>query len=669
MSRLSLRTLAVGLVMIGVVPVANFLTDGRAVPWYTGAAREWLVRGGLLVLVALVVARVLGARLDAVLAKAEAGLLRPSPAAFATMVSTMALAASAFVSKFAFAGQPFSGDEMAQAWHARILASGHLFAHSEVPREFFNTAPVLDAGGRWFSQYPVGGPALTAAGTLAGAGWLVNPILLAIATWSLYRAFALMGDELRARGATLLFLASPMVLVMAGSQMNHVAAMTFAVVALWALSRWDAATAPRDQGSAAIVIGVAIGLIALVRPLDAVLVAICLAAIQMDRAMKEPGRGRGIALQTFAGAIPIALLLTANALTTGSPLLFGYEALNGTSHGLGFHVDPNGEPHTLLRGLVYASGYLMKLSLYLFEWPLPGVVVVVAGMVAIRRPSRWDLMMAALVVVFLLAHGAYWFDGFFAGPRFLFTAVPAFIWFAVRAPGVLGDAAPPVARRAMALVLPICVAVAWLGPWDVSSASSRIALYRDQRTKLKTPVERQVREAGIHNALVFVTEGWRGELQARLRVLGASQFMADRMATTLDACGLQSALDAERASTDPDSTRLARVVERVRAMGVPRPVPNLPADRAIALVPGSSPTPACLAAFSRDSMGTMPFAMFLARQTVDADGRVGGDVVFARDLGDRNEELRVRFGDRAWYRYRPGTPDGSAVAAFVPYGR
>jgi hypothetical protein len=54
---------------------------------------------------------------------------------------------------------------------------------------------------------------------------------------------------------------------------------------------------------------------------------------------------------------------------------------------------------------------------------------------------------------------------------------------------------------------------------------------------------------------------------------------------------------------------------------------------------------------------------------VGADGRVNGNVVFARDLGDRNELLRERFGDRSWYRYRPGRTLADTSYAFIPYGR
>ncbi len=630
---------------------------------------EWEVRGLVVLAIATGLAVVLGARVDSILARAQALLLRPPPRTFALLMAVVTFAAAAFLARYCFAGQPFTTDEMAQQWHARILLSGHLSAVPEAHREFFNTAPVFDRDGRWFSQYPVGGPALIALGLLFDAAWLVNPLLVGLATWSLYRFIATAFDDLTARITTLLFGLSPMVLIMAASQMNHVPVLSFTLLALASLAEWDRADDPARQRRHAAVVGLALGLVALVRPLDAAVVGAVVLGFEMWRAPGSRARWRSLVAQVIAGAVPVALLLWVNARTTGSPFLFGYEALNGPEHGLGFHVDPTGRMHTPEHGLVLISGYLMRLSRYLFEWPLPGVPVVVAGLVALSRPSRWDLVLAALAAGFLGAYAAYWFDGFFAGPRFLFTALPAFVYFAARAPGAVASAVrQPIARRAILLVVPLCVLATWLGPYGVSSARARIALFVDQRTKLKTDVEAQVERAGLRNALVLVNEGWRGRLLARLRVLGVSQFRADAIVTSVDACGLETALDAEDSLSGTDAERAERVVRRARAMGEAHAVEGLPADRAIALVPGSTPTPTCLGEFQGDTAGTMPYPLFLARQRVDRDARVGGEVVFARDLGFRNELLRDRFGGRAWYRYRPAQGLEDTTTAFVPYG-
>ena len=46
------------------------------------------------------------------------------------------------------------------------------------------------------------------------------------------------------------------------------------------------------------------------------------------------------------------------------------------------------------------------------------------------------------------------------------------------------------------------------------------------------------------------------------------------------------------------------------------------------------------------------FVRFLPRNATAPDGRLGGNLVFARDFNGRNTLLRERFGARAWYRAR-----------------
>lgn len=666
----ALRILAVAFAVLGILPLANLLTHG-AVPWWGLAQREWFERGVTMLALTVLIALLLRERVDAVLERARRGLLRVSPGTFGVAVAALAAIGAAFLSRYCFAGQPFTTDEMAQQWHARILLGGHLFAVPEASREFFNTAPVFDRDGHWFSQYPVGGPALVAAGMAFNVAWLVNPLLLGFTVWNLYRFLALAFDELIARATTLLFVLSPMVLIMAASQMSHVPALAFTTLALASLARWDRATERRVQAREAVVIGLATGIVALIRPLDAAVVAAAIGVFQAARLSEDRARASSLAWQVLAAAVPVVLLLWVNARTTGHPLLFGYDALNGPAHRLGFHEDPTGEMHTPRRGLTYVSGYLMRLSRYLFEWPIPGMLFVVAGLLAVRRPTRWDVLLAGLATAITAAYGAYWFDGFFAGPRFLFTALPAFVYFAARAPKLLtASTRLPVARRAASLVVPLCILAAWIGPNGVSSAHGRVALYRDQRTKLKTDVDAQITRARLSNALVFVNEGWRGRLQARLRVLGLSQFRADRALNTLDACAIQTALDVESTpdgNGDHHEAAGERVLALARASGKARLEPGLQGDQAIALVPGKPPTARCIREYLRDSTGTMTYPLFLAHQSVGPDGRVGGNVIFVRDLGEQNALLRNRFGDRAWYVYRPARGLGDTTTAFMPY--
>jgi 4-amino-4-deoxy-L-arabinose transferase-like glycosyltransferase len=671
LARVSLLLCALCLAALGLVPVANHLTDGRAVPWWPAAVQEWITAGGGVVVVTLLLARLISGRAASLVERIRRVVLAPSPRAFGIVVSVVVGVLSAVFAWYCFSGTVFTGDEIAQRWHARILLSGHLFAHAEPAREFFSTTEVLDSGGKWFSQFPVGGPAFLALGLALGLPWIVNPCLAAFTTHQLYQFVRRAYDDTTARLTVLLFAVSPFVLIMSASEMNHVATLAMVTLALAQLGKWATATDARDVTWSAAIVGLSLGVAASVRPMDAALAAVAVGGFQLITVMKDRSRARSLVVQAAVGAIPIALLLGVNAMTTGHPLLFAYDALNGPSHRPGFHVDPFGAPFTPRVGLTLTSGYLMKLNRYLFEWPLPGLLFVIAGLVGVRRASRWDGFLVGLLGVILAGYAYYWFDGFFAGPRFLFTALPAIVVFAGRAPRALAALArdklrSPVAATAALLIVPACIVYAWAVPTGVSSVQLRAFYYRQQHGKLKVDVAAQVADAKLSHALVFIPETWHDRIVARLRALEMRPLVAERLLDSTDACALQTALDEEDTLPARDaSERLARVLARARSVGRAVRLEASPLDEPLALVPGRPITRTCADNLSADGQPTMSYSLFLMEQQIDRDGRIGGDVVFARDFGPRDTILAPRFGDRTWYRYVPApTPGGTP--RFVP---
>jgi hypothetical protein len=654
--------------LLGLVPVANLLTGGAEVPWWRFGVIVWVGYGGLLLAVLWVVANRWGGALDRLADRLARAVMQPPAGAFVAGASVATTLLGIGVAFYCYAGRGFSGDEMAMTWHARMLLAGHLAIPPTAHPEFFNTVSVLERDGRWFSQYPIGGPALIALGLAARAVWLVGPLLLGVATWQLYRFARRAFGEATARAATLLFVLSPFVLVLGSTQMNHTPAMTFTLLALAELAAWDE-SAGRARSTHAALLGFAVGCITLVRPLDAALVAVPIGVFQLVRALREPARWRSIAVQCLAGAVPVAVLLWANARTTGAPLLFGYDAAHGPAHALGFHVDPNGDPHTPVRGLVYASGYLMRFDRFLFEWPLPALLVVCAVLATLRRASRWDTLLLALVGTFLAGYAAYWHNGFFDGPRFLFPIAPVLVLYAARLPEAAQASAHEVRRRVARVLVPACVLCAWLVPLSFSSVPGRLLAQRDQRTKLKTDVVAQAAGAGLTNAVVFVREPWRGRLLARLRGLGVRQFDAEQVVNTTDACALQMALDEADAAPAADAALLrARVLARARSAGAAALSAGVIAESRVARAPGGPDSPRCRDEAAADTLGTMPYAVFLREQAVARDGRLAGEVVWARDLGSRDTLLRAEFGERAWYLYRPGRSLDDR-ATFIPMAR
>src|SRR5207247_4058753 len=144
-----------------------------------------------------------------------------------------------------------------------------------------------------------------------------------------------------------------------------------------------------------------------------------LARVARDRRLAP-----SLAVQLLVGALPVAILLWANARTTGSPLRFGYDVLDGAAHQPGVQVGPTGVPHTPLRGLQLASGYLLRLDRYLFEWPLPGLLPVVVALALLPSFNRWDGLLLGSAGALLVAYAWYWVDGGFARPGALSGAAP-----------------------------------------------------------------------------------------------------------------------------------------------------------------------------------------------------------------------------------------------------
>jgi hypothetical protein len=548
-----------------------------------------------------------------------------------------------------FARQPHNADEVAQLWHARILLAGRLSLPADPNPEFFGMDNVIDVG-RWYSQFPVGGPAFLALGLALRAAWLVNPLLLALTIPNVHAFARRAYDERTARLAVLVLVVSPFALFMSASFMNHVPMMWLVSVALAQLGAWHDAEDRATTFRSAALIGLALGVAAAVRPLDAAIVAGVIGVAQLTRLRGSALGVRSLAVQVLAGAVPVALLLWANWRTTGAPLRFGYEVLYGSAHQLGFHRDPYGGVHTPLRALTFASKYLLELNVALLESPLPAVGVIVAGLLLMRRASRWDRLLIALAAAFLVTYALYWHEGEFRGPRFLYAVLPAFVLLVARAPIVIAASARGTVRRAVPLVLPLGLLAGWLAFQVDASPLGRVRLYRSASPMTRLDPEKIEREGGLRNALVFIAESWEAQSLRRMWALHVDRGDAMRLLSNAHPCALRQAILAEEQPNAPRGGRLARMEAVVKRYDTT-----------------SDPAPACISDLMSDGEGFATYAPFFPSNTIEADGRVGGNVVYVLDLGPHNEVLRGRFADRTWYRFGPHLRRGEEDATLTPY--
>lgn len=661
MSFAARTTTIVAAILLALACVVPFVLWGN--PYPPEAVRYWAWGVPLCVAMAMVAARAGSAR--AFPDSLSALLNRPSPVVFASLVSLATTTLAAFLAAYSFNRGASTPDEIAQLWQAKILLHGALSLPVDAAREFFSLETVVDVD-RWYSQFPIGGPVMMMPGALFGAPWLVNPVLAGIAAAAFFHFARRAFGETQGRIMALLFVIAPMILLMAGTWMNHVAVLCFACCALAALVEWERATSMRRRLTFAALTGLALGAIVTIRPLDAIVVALTVGVFQVVVVIRDDWRrGVDLVVQALFGAVPVAFLLFANASTTGHAFTFGYDVLWGAGHRVGFHADPHGNVHTLRRGAELAMTYISELNMYLMAWPVPLLALLIAGLVAMRRVTRWDVLMLGLLGAQVAAYGAYWGEGEFLGPRFLYTALPTIIVLVVRGGAAIAERGGESMRRATVLLPIACAVVAWV-PGISFNATGLARQARSARQNLKVDIAGAVAYSNAHHALIFLREPLGMRLKRRLWAIGVSRSDAAQLVAERDACSLLDALRAAEADSMAGTSRIAAV--RRNAAALPAERLRLP-DVTLHVASMASVTPECRAELEADQrIGSVPFGPALPLQTINRDGRLDGDIIFAADLGDRNEMLRARFADRAWYRLVsvPGR-DGTTRIGLAPY--
>jgi hypothetical protein len=664
-SRLSV-VVAVLFLLIGLVPLPQLIPG--ATGYWPEMARYWICATLLtLAPVAALAAMPLGG-VRALPSRCAELLLRPSPLVFAGLVAVAVTVLAVGFSIYAYHRAPTTADEIAQLWQARILLHGRFSLPADPNSEFFAVDNVVDHG-RWYSQFPVGGALMLVVGALIHAPWLVNPVLSGLTGAGLYHVTRRAFGELEGRATAVLYACSPSVLLMSATYMNHVPVLFLTVAALAALVQWERTATRTGRRTYAALLGLSLGCIAAIRPLDAVVVSLAIAACQVAVVRPKRTRRLSLLLQAIVGSLGVAVLLLGNWKTTGSPFRFGYEVLWGPASRMGFHVDPQGIPHTPLRALLLSIKYVGELNASLLGWPVPSILIVVLALLTLRRVTRWDALLLGLFAAQLFAYAFYWHDGEFLGPRYLYTALPTMIILVARAPFLVATRLGGYWRHTAPLLAMACVVVAWAVPMPPYGAWGMVRQAHDSASAFKLDIEGAVRANNIHHALALVHEPFSGRLMRRLWGVGMTRGDAARVFAAGDACSvLEAVRAAETDSASPPDLRATMVMTRVRPLA--RDTARVPASDPMIHISSEKPiSPACQAELDEDlRYGGMPFGPALLLEPIGADGTLDGDVVYASDLGERNASLRPRFGARTWYRvWVEPAPDGSLRPVITRY--
>ena len=650
------RLVALFLLVGSLVPFAWLMPAGESDPGYLARLEDWVLGTALCGALGALVWFVQRARRHGASAISDVhdtrtsqqriheDLPHPDTAAgrdlpFLAVTAVAAFALYAVIAQWVFAGRPLLIDEIVYVLQARDYASGSLTHLTRLPREFFAIMHEVDFGAQSYGQYPAGGPAMLVPGVWLGAEWVVGPAVGGLCVWCFGLVLPTWTPEwsrATRRAAVALFAIAPFGAFMFGSHMNHATTLLWLLVALLGLSR------AIGEGSSpwwGLLTGLGLGIAATIRPLDAVAFALPAGAWLGWRARRG---GVPLAQWLLSGvgvAIPVAALLAANAQTTGHPLRFGYDVLWGAGHSLGFHEAAWGTVHTPARGVELISLYLTRLSSYLFETPFPALLLPAVGLWYARSLRAIDRYLLASAGLVILGYWAYWHDGFYLGPRFLFALLPVLVVWSVRGVLVLhqrlgGDAA---VRRGLQAALSAGVLYA-----VVTIIVVRAPTYRNGMRSMRLDPEAEAARASVTDAVVLVQESWGAQLMVRLWAAGISRSDAELLYRHVDACRLEMALS----ELESAGIRAAEARERLQPLLVDSAlvVPSdLSPDFTERMQPGIRYSATCMARIAEDRGGYLLYAPWrLARDSN----------VYARWLPGREREVLSRYPGRPVYRVR-----------------
>lgn len=667
-----LRAIGAALLVLSLTPIFRILAPEEDAPQRVHVSMaegtlELAWWGSLIVvLLALVLARVLPEVPGRAWRAARSALSRPSPAVFASLVVVVATGGAVIVVHVLFRGLLTSVDEMASLIHARYLGLGRLAGPTLNLPEAWLIPNMLMVPEGWVSQYPPSHLAVIAAFDRMGVPLATGPVLFGAMAGLVTLTLPRLAPErvVAMRAAALLTALSPMLLFLAGGLLSHLTAGAALTLAAYAAIR------ARDGRAAwAIVAGGAIGMAVSARPLTGlVLGALFPVALWWPRVWAGGlGWGARRVAALLAGGLPFAVALGAyHARVFGGVAQWGYLAAFGPDHGLGFHPDPWGYDYGPREALALTSTDLVQLGVQLLETPLPLTVVVGLWLVVTPRLPRGCGVLAGWALLPVAANAAYWFHA----PRMYSESAPGWIALAVLGfSAMVGNAGPrpdqpdaPPRRIAPALGWAALLALGWA---VVLGTPARWASYAWDDSTLAS-VRAPDAPPGPP-ALVFVHTPWTERITATLQ--GAGEMRQDSVIVALrrnGTCSLHAYAAAREGRVREGAFGELPVVDARRLAGTPAGLARHSADggTVIRIRAGESLTEECTRELTSDRFGTVALAPLLWQGDLPGDER--GGPMFVRDLGpDKNALVRAAYPERASFVFVPRTVGGPPE--LVPY--
>jgi len=449
------------------------------------------------------------------------------PDPFAWRVAIASTLFAAFLALVVYERSPHVPDEVAYLFHARYLAAGHLWLEPPpVPAAFDVDLMLLDQG-KWYSPTPLGWPLVLAIGAFLRVPWLVNPLLGGATVLVVYSLLRELASRRTARIGIVLLAVSPWFVFLNMSFMTHPLTLFAACVAALGVAR------SRRTGSvlACVVAGLAIGLAALVRPFDGLLLAVLLGlwSIGLGGARLRIPAITALVVATAIGglaALPYNQALTGVAsrfpIQRYVDVVYGSGKNDmgfGPDKGLGWGgLDP-WPGHSIGEAIVTAQFNLFSVNAELFGW-CAGSLVLVWFWLLRAKWSRTDRAMACFAAAIVVSSLFYWFNG---GPdfgaRYWHLILVPMIWLTIAGLRELEARSTRAAGVRMGVSLLVLVGVLTWIPWR---ACDKYWRYRGMGGEPRAAVE----AAKLERELVIV-QGERHPDYAALAWLNPMRWDAD----------------------------------------------------------------------------------------------------------------------------------------------
>jgi len=418
----------------------------------------------------------------------EAGITLASPLpgqslTWAGAVAFLALITAALIAVFSIESSVLlSGDESAYVYQADMFAHGRLWSEPTPIQPYVAQHYIFPANGKLISQYPPGWPAILAAAQVTGIPIvLVNPIIGALIVLALWRFAVSQYNKEVALTAAALMAASAFFLFNSASFYNGNVVALFGVL--------FATSACSFLGSAGI--GAAVGLgvwfsaLAITRHFDVVLFAAPVVV-----ALLRHGTARHwtrLPLAALAAAPAIVLLFYYYWEVTGSPFVIPQTLRTHNDALLGVNWSAWRASEILAGRFVELAEWISPPFVFAFIWAL------------LQKFRRGHIRFFDLYgPIFLAGYWLFWSDGSLRwGPRYIYPALPFMVLtvveyacFRLRKEGDVG----------FARLLAVSAIVATI---QVPFVTARANVLINQTQDIRY----QVREAGIHHAVVVAVSG------------------------------------------------------------------------------------------------------------------------------------------------------------------